>query len=186
MGSLGIANVQVSDTPPSGINGYLWLDSNTGTFSVYYGPNNVWLGISTAGPPGFTGSAGSSPGFQGSAGITGGSTGYTGSIGYTGSTAYSLSVNPQSIVYTITPADIGNFIHTSANVVIPPAVLLQGQSTSVFNNGTANIYISSTGGVVSYLVGTSNTSTRLLIPKGFATIFAVNTNLNIITGGGLA
>ena len=93
VGSQGLANVVVSSSVP-GYNwdGLLWLDSETGILSIYYQPEDVWLGITAGGPPGeigYTGSQGPPEGYTGSqgAGYTGsqGELGYFGSIGYTGS-----------------------------------------------------------------------------------------------------
>jgi Collagen triple helix repeat (20 copies) len=61
-GSLAIANVAVADTPPPfANNGYLWLDTSSGNLNIYYGPNNVWISVTSVGiqgTPGFKGSAG--------------------------------------------------------------------------------------------------------------------------------
>ena len=87
-GSTGIANVEVTPNVPAGhYEGKLWLDSDTGILSIYYEEENVWLGITAGGPPGYAGSKGDPGGYTGSRGADGtnGTNGYNGTVGYTGS-----------------------------------------------------------------------------------------------------
>jgi hypothetical protein len=132
---------------------------------------------------GYTGSVG--VGYTGSIGTIG-YTGSIGTIGYTGSTGFSYNVTTKTTSYTLQSSDYTNLIPTNSNIIIPASTFTAGQSITIFNSNSSNISISSASGVTAYLVGSSNTSTRTVLPYGLATILCVNTaNVFVITGGGV-
>ena len=87
--------------------------------------------------------------------------------------------------YTLISSDSGKFISTNSNIVVPNSGFTAGQNISIYNNSTANITISSDTGTTMYWAGTSNTSSRTLLQKGFSTIICVATANYIISGAGL-
>jgi hypothetical protein len=133
---------------------------------------------------GFTGSAGSN-GFTGSAG-TAGSAGFTGSIGFTGSAApLNLPVVNRSSAYTLTAADVGDYVNiTTGGVTVPSGVFVSGDVVSIYNNSASSQTITTTA-VTCYLVGTATTGNRTLAQRGLATLLCVGTNEFVISGGGL-
>jgi hypothetical protein len=104
----------------------------------------------SAGTNGFTGSVGA--GFTGSAG-TAGSTGFTGSIGFTGSAApLNLPVVNRSTAYTLTAADVGDYVNiTTGGVTVPSGVFVSGDVVSIYNNSASSQTITTTA-VTCYLV----------------------------------
>jgi hypothetical protein len=145
----------------------------------------------SAGAAGFTGSAGT--GFTGSAGVgftgsagTAGSVGFAGSAGFTGSAApLNLPVNTQTSAYTLTAADIGDYVNiTTGGVTVPAGVFVSGDVISIYNNSASSQTITTTA-VTCYLVGTATTGNRTLAQRGLATLLCVGTNEFVISGGGL-
>ena len=95
---------------------------------------------------------------------------------------------PQTIKiasYTLLSTDSGKFISTNSNIIVPNTGFSNGQNISIYNNSTANITISSDAGATMYWAGTSNTSSRTLLQKGFSTIICVAAANYVISGAGL-
>ena len=90
-GEIGPTIIYISDVEdPAPYDGQLWFDTDNGILSIYYEPENTWVGIGPGlrGAIGYTGSGGSPNGYTGSRGFTGskGETGEPGPTGATGAT----------------------------------------------------------------------------------------------------
>ena len=96
-----------------------------------------------------------------------------------------LPPTTKSASYTLVSTDSGKFISTNSNIVVPNSGFTAGQNISIYNNSTANITISSDTGTTMYWAGTSNTSSRTLLQKGFSTVICISTANYIISGAGL-
>jgi hypothetical protein len=151
----------------------LWLDTSSGNLNIYYGPNNVWISVTSVGIQG-------TPGFKGSTGDPGGATGYAGSVGVT-----TLPLNVQSVSYVLQPTDNGSLVATTANVTVNAGVFYNGQNVTLFNNTSANVSIIANTGVTFYLAGSSSTGNRILQTRGLSTLVCVNTNTFVVTGAGV-
>lgn len=131
------------------------------------------------GDVGFTGSQG----FIGSAGAVG----FAGSVGFTGSAApLNIPVVNRTSSYTLTAADIGDYVNiTTGGVTVPAGVFSSGDVVSIYNNSASSQTITQDTGVTMYLVGTATTGNRTLAQRGLATLLCVGSNEFVITGGGL-
>jgi hypothetical protein len=96
-----------------------------------------------------------------------------------------LPPNVQSTSYTLTAADVGRFIDTSAGVTVPSGIFSPGDNVTIYNDSASTITITQGGGVTLRQAGTSNTGNRSLVLRGVCTILCVNSNEFVINGGGL-
>jgi hypothetical protein len=96
-----------------------------------------------------------------------------------------LPPNVQSTSYTLTAADIGRFIDTSAGVTVPSGVFSPGDNVTIYNDSASTITITQGGGVTLRQAGTSNTGNRSLALRGVCTVLCVASNEFVINGGGL-
>jgi hypothetical protein len=176
-GNIAVGNAVIQSTAEGGISfitstGNVNLDSNTVSFLS---------NVSTQGLSGSNGYVGSQgvPGFTGSAGSSG-------TTGFTGSAApLNLPVNTQTGAYTLTAADIGDYVNiTTGGVTVPSGVFVSGDVVSIYNNSASSQTITTTA-VTCYLVGTATTGNRTLAQRGLATLLCVGTNEFVISGGGL-
>jgi hypothetical protein len=92
----------------------------------------------------------------------------------------------KSSAYTLTAADSGKMIKTTANVAINSSILSADQRVYVYNNSAASITLVQGAGVTLRLSGTATTGNRTLAQRGYATILMVSgTEAVTINGGGL-
>jgi hypothetical protein len=112
--------------------------------------------------------------------------GSSGTNGFTGSAApLNLPVNTQTGAYTLTAADIGDYVNiTTGGITVPAGVFVSGDVVSIYNNSASSQTITTTA-VTCYLVGTATTGNRTLAQRGLATLLCVGTNEFVISGGGL-
>jgi hypothetical protein len=96
-----------------------------------------------------------------------------------------LPVNIQSTSYTLTTADIGRFVDTSAGVTVPSGVFAVGDNVTIYNDSASTITITQAAGVTLRQAGTSNTGNRSLALRGVCTVLCVASNEFVINGGGL-
>jgi hypothetical protein len=143
---------------------YFWAFNDT----LIVGASGAYVKVTELLPP--------SAGFTGSAGTT----------GFTGSAApLNLPVNTQTSAYTLTAADVGDYVNiTTGGVTVPAGVFVSGDVVSIYNNSASSQTITTTA-VTCYLVGTATTGNRTLAQRGLATLLCVGTNEFVISGGGL-
>jgi len=92
----------------------------------------------------------------------------------------------KSATYTLTAADSGKMIKTSANVAINASILSADQRVYVYNNSAASITLVQGSGVTLRLSGTATTGNRTLAQRGYATILMISgTEAIAINGGGV-
>ena len=94
--------------------------------------------------------------------------------------------NNKSTTYTLTVADVGELINTTAGITVPASVFSAGDAVTIFNNSASDITISQGSSATMYQAGTSNTGNRSLAQRGVATVLCVGTNTFTIIGGGLS
>lgn len=100
---------------------------------------------------------------------------------------------PQDVIssgYTLALSDSGKHVyHTGAasTLVVPTNASVPfpiGAAITLFNNGSGNLTIS-TSGITVYFAGTTATGNRTLYLKGLATLIKVSTDTWVISGVGL-
>lgn len=96
-----------------------------------------------------------------------------------------LPPNVQSTSYTLTAADVGRFIDTSAGVTVPSGIFAVGDNVTIYNDSASTITITQGTSVTLRQAGTSNTGNRSLALRGVCTILCVASNEFVINGGGL-
>jgi hypothetical protein len=143
---------------------YFWAFNDT----LIVGASGAYIKVTELLPP--------SAGFTGSAGTN----------GFTGSAApLNLPVVNRSSAYTLTAADVGDYVNiTTGGVTVPAGVFVSGDVVSIYNNSASSQTITTTA-VTCYLVGTATTGNRTLAQRGLATLLCVGTNEFVISGGGL-
>jgi hypothetical protein len=98
-----------------------------------------------------------------------------------------VPVNFQGGGYTLQASDNGKYIQLSTGgVTVPPGVFSLGQVVSVFNSTGSSQTIAGGSGVTLILVGTSTLGNRSLSVNGLATLLCVNSNVFVVTGGGVS
>lgn len=80
----------------------------------------------------------------------------------------------QTTSYTLTAADAGDHIFTTAGVTVPSGVFSVGQAVTIYNNTTGNITITQGTNVTLRQAGASGTGNRTLAQRGLATILCVS------------
>lgn len=93
---------------------------------------------------------------------------------------------PKSASYTVTAADKGASIDTSAGVTIPASVFTVGDVIVVTNTGASSISITPDSGVTLRLAGTASTGARTLAGYGVATFRMASSNVWFASGAGLS
>lgn len=93
---------------------------------------------------------------------------------------------PKLTTYTVTVADKGASIDTTANVTIPASVFAVGDVIVVTNTGSSNITITPVYGSTIRLAGTTSSGTRTLAGNGVATLRMVFNNVWFASGAGLS
>lgn len=93
---------------------------------------------------------------------------------------------PKSVGYTVTAADKGASIDTSAGVTIPASVFTVGDVIVVTNTSTSSISITPAAGVTFRLAGSASTGLRTLAGYGVATFRMVSSNVWFASGAGLS
>jgi hypothetical protein len=89
--------------------------------------------------------------------------------------------------YTLLVTDNGKYISTSGGgIIVPSGVFSVGQVVSIFNYSTSSQTITAASGVSLILVGTTTVGNRTLSAYGLATILCVNTDVFVVTGGGVS
>jgi hypothetical protein len=95
--------------------------------------------------------------------------------------------NFKTSTYTLQASDNGKYISiSSGGIVVPPGVFSVGQVVSIFNYSTSSQSIVPGSSVALILVGTQTIGTRSVSAYGLATILCVNTNVFVVTGGGVS
>jgi hypothetical protein len=95
----------------------------------------------------------------------------------------------QTTSYTLTAADAGDHIFTTAGVTVPSGVFVVGQAVSIYNNTTGNITITQGTNVTLRQAGTSGVGNRTLAQRGLATLLCVSGAAGtefVIGGAGLS
>lgn len=80
----------------------------------------------------------------------------------------------QTTSYTLTAADAGDHIFTTAGVTVPSGVFSVGQAVTIYNNTTGTITITQGTNVTLRQAGASGTGNRTLAQRGLATILCVS------------
>ena len=96
-----------------------------------------------------------------------------------------VPLNSKTSTYQLASTDAGLCVTTNANITVNGQVVSTGFVTSIFNNSTATITITSGSGVTMYLAGTATTGNRSLAQRGVATVLCVAANTFVISGSGL-
>ena len=169
---------------------------------VFNGGGRTWTWDGTAwvpsplmtgatGPTGPTGPTGAQ-GIQGIAGPTGptgvqgagGPTGPTGATGPTGPTTIPQSGADKTTSYTLTTADIGDYVGvgTGGSITIPNSIFANGDVVSIYNNTTGNITITCST-TTAYVAGTNTNRTSMtLATRGVATILFLGATSCVVIG----
>lgn len=93
---------------------------------------------------------------------------------------------PKSAAYTVTAADKGASIDTSAGVTIPASLFAVGDVIVVTNTSASSISITPDSGVTFRLAGSASTGLRSLAGYGVATFRMVSSNVWFGSGAGLS
>ena len=93
---------------------------------------------------------------------------------------------PKTADYTVTAADKGASIDTTANVTLPASVFAVGDVIVVTNTDGADITITPATGVTLRLAGSDTSGLRTLTGYGVATLRMVSNNVWFASGAGLA
>lgn len=93
---------------------------------------------------------------------------------------------PKSAAYTVTAADKGASIDTSAGVTIPASVFAMGDVIVVTNTSASSISITPASGVTFRLAGSDSTGVRTLSGYGVATFRMASNNVWFASGAGLS
>lgn len=198
-----MASILVSNTTPTGQTaGTLWWNNDYGRLFIYYndGDTSQWVDAVPQDDSGtYALNTANAAYTQANAAFTAANTKLTnGSITLAGSLVSTANVsdskgnlrdlplNRQSTSYTLTNADAGKLISTSASIIIPSVVFTEGQNIVIWNNSASTISISNASGVTMHLAGQSNTQNKLLAQRGVATIICVAANTFVLSGSGLA
>jgi hypothetical protein len=80
----------------------------------------------------------------------------------------------QTTSYTLTAADAGDHIFTTAGVTVPSGVFTVGQAVTIYNNTTGTITITQGTNVTLRQAGASGTGNRTLAQRGLATVLCVS------------
>ena len=88
--------------------------------------------------------------------------------------------------YTITAADAGKTITTSAALTIPNSVMAEGDAITIVNKGTSDITITQGSGMTVYNSADASTGNRTLAGRGMATIWFTTASYGYISGAGLS
>lgn len=80
----------------------------------------------------------------------------------------------QTTSYTLTAADAGDHIFTTAGVTVPSGVFSVGQAVTIYNNTTGTITITQGTNVTLRQAGASGTGNRTLAQRGLATVLCVS------------
>ena len=98
-----------------------------------------------------------------------------------------IPVFNRTAYYSLTANDIGKVISiTTGGVAFPNAVFNPGDNITIYNNSASDQPIVANSGVLLYLCGTANTTSKILSQRGLATALCVAANTFVITGGGIA
>ena len=142
-----------------------------------------------AGPTGPTGGQGiqgigGPTGPTGAASTVAGPTGPTGATGPTGPTTIPQSGADKTTSYTLTTADIGDYVGvgTGGSITIPNSTFANGDVVSLYNNTTGNITITCSI-TTSYIAGTNtDANTMTLATRGVATILFLSATSCVVIG----
>lgn len=93
---------------------------------------------------------------------------------------------PKSAAYTVTAADKGASIDTSAGVTIPATLFAVGDVIVVTNTSASSISITPAAGVTFRLAGSASTGLRTLAGYGVATFRMASSNVWFASGAGLS
>ena len=93
---------------------------------------------------------------------------------------------PKSSSYTVTAANKGASIDTTANVTIPASVFAVGDVIVVTNTSATDSSITAASGVTIRLAGSDSTGVRTLAGYGVATLRMVSSNVWFASGAGLS
>jgi len=93
---------------------------------------------------------------------------------------------PKSTAYTVTAADKGASVDTSAGATIPASVFAVGDVIVVTNTSASSISITPDAGVTFRLAGTESTGLRTLAGYGVATFRMASSNVWFASGAGLS
>lgn len=99
---------------------------------------------------------------------------------------YNIPSVPKSSAYTVTVANKGASIDTTANVTIPASIFSVGDVIVVTNTSASDISITPASGVTFRLAGTDSTGVRTLAGYGVATLRMVSSNVWFASGAGLS
>lgn len=95
--------------------------------------------------------------------------------------------NTQTNSYTLLASDAGKHISiTTGGITVPSGVFAVGEAVTIYNNSSSSQTITQGNSVTLRNAGTTNTGNRTLAAYGLVTILCVDTNVFVITGGGLS
>ena len=145
---------------------------------VFNGGGRTWTWDGTAWVP--------SPLMTGATGPTGpiGPTGPTGATGPTGPSTIPQSGTDKTTSYTLTTADIGDYVGvgTGGSITIPNSTFANGDVVSIYNNTTGNITITCST-TTAYVAGTNTNRTSMtLATRGVATILFLGATSCVVIG----
>jgi len=179
-----VTTIAYNVSGPTGPTGVAGPTGPTGAQGVA-GPTGPTGAQGVAGPTGPTGAQGVAgpTGPTGAQGVAG-PTGPTGATGPTGPTTIPQSGTDKTSSYTLTTADIGDYVGvgTGGSITIPNSTFANGDVVSIYNNTTGNITITCSTSTA-YISGTNTNKTSMtLATRGVATILFVSATSCVVIG----
>jgi|APGre2960657423_1045063.scaffolds.fasta_scaffold00207_12 hypothetical protein len=93
-----------------------------------------------------------------------------------------LPVNTQSGVYTLTSADVGKMVSTTAGVTVPVSTFVAGDNITIYNNSASSITITCSA-ITVYRAGITTASTSLALGgRGVCTFLFYASDAAVVTG----